>query len=137
MKRLIAILTFVMLICKVSASQAVSDSVNVVRTVDEVTSFKLYPTSNMWTFLKLDTRNGRLWQVQWSLEDNKRFEFDLSTISQVWKDEEVNGRFVLYSTTNTYNFIMLDQINGKAYQVQWSQEPFKRFVIPIVPGVQY
>jgi len=120
-----------MLIFTVPASQAVTDTEN------EVMSFKLYPTTNMWTFLKLDTRNGKIWQVQWNLEENKRFEFELSTISIVWKDEEVPGRFVLYPTTNTYNFILLDQVNGKTYQVQWSQEQDKRFVIPIVPGVQY
>lgn len=137
MKRLFAILIFVMLIFKVSASQATIDTLNVARSVNEVARFKLYPTANMWTFLKLDTHNGRLWQVQWNLEDNKRFEFELSTISLVWKDEEVAGRFVLYPTTNTYNFVMLDQINGKTYQVQWSQEQDKRFVIPIVSGLQY
>ena len=32
--------------------------------------FKLYPTQNIYTFLLLDTINGRTWQVQWSL-DNK------------------------------------------------------------------
>ena len=28
--------------------------------------YKLYPTQNMWTFLKLDTETGRIWQVQYS-----------------------------------------------------------------------
>lgn len=94
-------------------AQTVTDSATVVRSVDEVARYKLYPTTNMWTFLKLDTRNGRIWQVQWSFEDDKRFETALSLYSVVWKDEEVNGRFILYPTTNNYNFIMLDQINGK------------------------
>lgn len=112
-------------------AQTVTDFATVVRSVDEVARYKLYPTANMWTFLKLDTRNGRIWQVQWSFEDDKRFETALSLYSVVWKDEEVNGRFILYPTTNNYNFIMLDQINGKTYQVQWSQEPDKRIIVPI------
>lgn len=130
MKKLFAILTFLMLIFTISA-QTITDKANVVRTIDEVESFKLYPTTNMWTFLKLDTRNGRIWQVQWSLNDENRFETILSSTPQVWKDEEINGRFILCPTTNNYNFIMLDQINGKVYQVQWSQDPNNRWVIPI------
>lgn len=27
----------------------------------EVPVYKLYPTENFWTFLKLDTRNGKIW----------------------------------------------------------------------------
>lgn len=112
-------------------AQTITDSTTVVRSIDEVARYKLYPTTNMWTFLKLDTRNGRIWQVQWSFEEDKRFEVALSSYPIAWKYEEVNGRFILYPTTNNYNFIMLDQINGKTYQVQWSQEPDKRIVVPI------
>jgi hypothetical protein len=130
MKRLFVILTFMMLKLMVSA-QGATDTVKVVRMIDDVASFKLFPTANMWTFLKLDTRNGKIWQVQWSVENDKRFETGLSLRSLIWKDEEINGRFVLYPTTNNYNFIMLDQVNGKTYQVQWSFEDNQRFVIPI------
>lgn len=130
MKRFFIFSAFLMLFYTLSA-QNVTDSVTVVRSVDEVARYKLYPTTNMWTFLKLDTRNGRIWQVQWSFEGEKRFETVLSSYPIAWKYEEVNGRFILYPTTNNYNFIMLDQINGKTYQVQWSQDPDKRFVVPI------
>ena len=37
----------------------------------------------------------------------------------------------LTENSNNYNFIMLDQVNGKTYQVQWSQEAEKRIVVPI------
>ena len=42
---------------------------------DEVPGrFELYPTNNMYTFILLDTKNGRTWQVQWSTDGpNKRF----------------------------------------------------------------
>ena len=36
-------------------------------------AYKLYPTSNTWTFIKLNTRNGKLWQVQYNVDDDKRF----------------------------------------------------------------
>ena len=33
--------------------------------------FKLYPTKNTYTFLLLDVKLGRTWQVQWSNDDNR------------------------------------------------------------------
>ena len=35
--------------------------------------FDLYPTSNMYTFILMDTETGRTWQVQWSTEASRRF----------------------------------------------------------------
>ena len=84
----------------------------------------------MYTFIKLNTRNGQMWQVQWGTESKYRFETTLSDISRVNKDEEKNGRFFLYPTTNIYNFILLDQIDGRAWQVQWGKED-ERLVIRI------
>lgn len=33
--------------------------------------YKLYSTENLYTFLQLDTRTGKIKQVQWSLEEKK------------------------------------------------------------------
>ena len=33
-------------------------------------NYKMYPTENMWTFLKLDTRTGKVWQVQYSVNSD-------------------------------------------------------------------
>ncbi len=94
--------------------------------------YKLFPTSNMWTFLKLDTRNGRVWQVQFSVKGSDyRFETPLSTTYRVEITKEKNGRFTLYPTTNIYNFILLDQIDGRTWQVQWGTEYKDRGVFPI------
>lgn len=70
----------------------------------------------------LDTRTGRLWMVQWSLDYDHRFETVLSDKkwSEVLNREEKNGRYELYSTTNIFNFLMLDTYNGDTFQVQWS-----------------
>ena len=98
---------------------------------DSTVVYRLFSTSNMYTFIKLNTRNGQMWQVQWGTESKYRFETTLSDISRVNKDEEKNGRFFLYPTTNIYNFILLDQIDGRAWQVQWSTEAEERMVIRI------
>lgn len=92
--------------------------------------YRLFSTRNMYTFIKLDTRNGQMWQVQWGTEDKFRFVNTLSDISRVNKDEEKNGRFFLYPTTNIYNFILVDQIDGRTWQVQWGEKE-NRAVIPI------
>ena len=92
--------------------------------------YRLFSTQNKWTYIKLNTRNGQLWQVQYSLEDNN-MEVPLSLITRVSKEEEKNGRFFLYPTQNIYNFILLDQLNGRVWQVQWSIEEKSRMVIQI------
>lgn len=89
---------------------------------DSNVAYRLFSTRNVYMFIKLDTRNGQMWQVQWSTESKSRFETILSDISQVNKDEEQNGRFFLYPTTNIYNLILLDQIDGRTWQVQWGKE---------------
>lgn len=96
--------------------------------------YRLFPTQNMWTFLKLDTMTGRIWQVQYSIRGEEyRFETILSStdITDILKQEKTVGRFTLHPTTNTYNFIMLDQIDGYTYQVQWDSNIENRFVLPI------
>ena len=93
--------------------------------------YQLFPTDNIWTFIKLNTRNGQMWQVQYSLEAGDRFETLLNAYPQIEEDYEENGRFTLQPTTNTYNFILLDQIDGRVWQVQWSQKPEERFLLRI------
>lgn len=97
---------------------------NVVDNVKEIqgANFRLFPTTNMWTFIKLDTRNGLLWQVQYSLNPENRMVTYLNLGRLASVNEEVKDRFTLYPTQNMYNFILLDQVNGKTWQVQWATE---------------
>src|SRR5205809_3275015 len=64
--------------------------------------FRLFPTQNMWTFIKLNTRNGQMFQVQFNMKSESRFVTNLSLESLVSKEKEVNDRFILYSTQNIY-----------------------------------
>ena len=99
--------------------------------VNDGTRYELYSTQNIWTFLKLDTRTGRIWQVQYSLEEGKRGEWILNAQSLTQNSEGKNRRFQLYPTSNIFNFILLDHSNGKTYQVQWSQKEELRMIVPI------
>jgi hypothetical protein len=93
--------------------------------------YRLFPTQNMLTFIKLNTRNGQMWQVQYDVQGDNRGVTFLSILPLVPKEKEVDGRFTLYSTENIYTFILLDQLEGKTWQVQWSIDPKNRGVIPI------
>ena len=129
MKRVLISLIFI-LISITSYAQSSSEAPVQNISNDSIVVYRLFATRNIYTFIKLNTRNGQMWQVQWGLESSYRYETTLSNISRVNKEEEKNGRFFLYPTTNIYNFILLDQISGKTWQVQWGKEE-TRAVIPI------
>ncbi len=104
---------------------------------DAADRYKLYPTQNMWTFLKLDTQDGRIWQIQWTLDDiSKARAYNALTPINITplideNEKRDNGRFELYPTTNLYNFILMDQIEGRIWQVQWSHDIAQRAIISL------
>jgi hypothetical protein len=130
MKRIMLLALFVVTsVCSFGQSE-VTERSNQQNKLLPVT-YQLFPTQNRWTFLKLNTRNGMIWQVQYDTEGENRFEADLNIISLVDKEKEVDNRFTLYSTQNIWTFILFDQIDGKSWQVQWSIEPESRSIWPI------
>jgi hypothetical protein len=130
MKTIISILLVLTTMC--SCAQTGKKQIDKISAQDtNAVVYRLYPTQNMWNFIKLNTRNGQMWQVQFSVEDNNRFTTFLSREQLVAKEQEVNGRFTLYPTQNIHTFILLDQIDGKTWQVQWSIEPKERGIVPI------
>lgn len=96
-----------------------------------VSRFKLIPTKNMWIFIKLDTGNGRTWLVQYSTSEDNRLETSLCDKPLVLDPVPPAGRFELYPTENSYNFILLDKDFGTTYQVQWGVESKDRLRVPI------
>jgi hypothetical protein len=99
----------------------------------EAVTYKLFETTNMWTFIKLDTRNGLMWQVQYAINDDAaRFQTVLNDIPLFEGWDKENGRFTLYPTKNMYTFILLDQVDGRMWQVQWSTEPKNRGIVDII-----
>ena len=95
--------------------------------------YKLYPTTNMWTFLKLDTCLGYVWQVQYDINGNNRmqslFIFSRVDWNESWEPKDNIGRFELYPTQNMYNFLLMDKKNGRIWQIQWSTSPDSRGLI--------
>jgi hypothetical protein len=94
--------------------------------------FRLYPTTNRFTFLRLNTSTGFIDVVQYSTSDAANtMIYGLSKFALVL-DGPVD-RFTLYPTQNIWTFLLLDQVEGRTYQVQWSVEPEKRIVMQIYP----
>ena len=100
-------------------------------------TFELYETQNIWTFIKLNTATGEIWQVQYTLSDDhpslETVLNDRPLIVTTNPNEKIPGRFSLYPTKNLYNYILLDQMDGRVWQVQWGFEPDKHLIIPIIP----
>jgi hypothetical protein len=88
-------------------------------------AFKLFPTQNIWTQLKLDTRDGRIWQDSISTSGApSESPVQLTPLT----GSPFVGRFTLSPTQNIWNFVLLDTSGGRTWQVQWGTNPF---VVPI------
>ena len=90
--------------------------------------YKMFQTQNNNILLKLDTKRGRIWMVQYRMKDQQAMELTIDYFSAVSESDGWNGRFEMYPTNNMYNFIMIDTETGQVYQVQWSFDKNKRFV---------
>jgi len=110
------------------ASLTLAEEVRLEPTQNPDAPYRLFNTQNLYTLLKLDTRAGRIWQVQWGDEDY-RFTVPINTKALVSGGKP--GRFTLHSTGNIYTFILVDQEIGDAWQVQWHTEADGRFIVPI------
>lgn len=99
--------------------------------MNDCPAYELYRTDNMWTFLKLETSTGKIWQVQYAVGDGDAFQVVLNDISLAFDGMETAGRFKLHPTDNIYNVLLLDTHTGSVWQAQWSQNPDNRGVIPI------
>ena len=121
------IITLLAIIAQLSFSQSV-DFPATEYTQDPKANYRLYKTKNTYNFIKLDTRTGQMEMVQWST-GNYTMTYPLSDTKLVYSaEDEIPGRFTLYATTNIYNFVLLDQIDGRTWQVQWHTDRENRLV---------
>ncbi len=95
---------------------------------ESVGRFKIYPTDNMYVFLKLDTETGIIYLIQWNLDESKEFEAILNSKELGFGDLRYPGRFELYPTKNIYQFILLDTEMGSTWHVQWGTEREKLWI---------
>lgn len=126
MKKLFCTLILLLAVCYSAIAIDDNHATIVAPTNMNVTNFVLYPTANKYTFLKLDTRNGVVSQVQFSM-GNDQIEVYLNDTPLIFENEEKEpGRFALYPTTNMWTFLLLDSKDGSVWQIQWNNEKSNR-----------
>lgn len=88
--------------------------------VTETPRFRVYKTENIFTTLLLDTRTGRLWQAQYSL-DEKHFEGTTPISTELHASpNDPNGRFALTKTHNMWTYILTDTKTGALWHCQFA-----------------
>lgn len=90
--------------------------------------FKLYQTDNIYTLLELDSKTGRIKQVQWSLESDNEGSVTINDNDLAYGMGYGSGSFELYPTKNMYQFILIDKTDGRKWHVQWGMEESKRWI---------
>lgn len=93
--------------------------------------YKIYPTENMYNLLRLDTKTGKIDQIQWSLDDTNEGYVSINSRDLTNGQGYGSGTFELYPTKNMYQFILLNKVSGAAWHVQWGIEYAKRWIRPI------
>ena len=99
--------------------------------------YRLFPTDNIWTHLLLDTRTGRVWQVHFNVSDDGvsgTISVNYNSLIKA-NDPPNDGRFTLYPTKNMYNFLLLDQNDGRIWQIQWSFNENNRGIVSRLPSL--
>lgn len=83
--------------------------------------FQLFETRNMWTFILLDTFNGRLWQVQFSVEGVEYMMYvpinNTPLIKSIGK-----SIFTIQPMTSIYQYYLINEKNGDMWMFQWATE---------------
>jgi hypothetical protein len=93
--------------------------------------FQIFPTNDESMFIKLDSRNGKMWQIQLYMDKSNCCETILNSTPLVMIENEQKGRFTIQKSNQLNHFFLLDQVNGNVYKVQWSYKEKQRSVIQI------
>ena len=61
------LITFILILFTTTLfAQSTSETLIQNISTDTEVTYRLFSTKSMYTFIKFDTRNGKMWQVQWS-----------------------------------------------------------------------
>lgn len=90
--------------------------------------YKLYQTDNLYTLLQLDTKTGKIVQVQWALKSEEEGSFIINSNDLSYGVGYGSGSFELYPTKNMYQFILIDKTDGRKWHVQWGIGEAKRWI---------
>ena len=87
-----------------------------------VPNFKLVSTENIQVFLKLDTSRGLIEMVRFGTREKDRRESTVNYYPLATGDDAVPGRFELYPTEYVRTYLLLDVLDGRTWQVEWTYD---------------
>ncbi len=76
-------------------------------------TYKFYQTDNVHNQLRLNVKNGELFQIQ---DDGQKFLVHGVDSFNINNDD----RYILYKTKNIWTYILLDKCTGRLWQCQYS-----------------
>ena len=92
-----------------SKSDTLSNSPNII----EPFNYSIFPTNDESIFIKLDSRNGKMWQIQLYMDKSSCCETVLNSFPLVSIEHEQKGRFTIQRSNQLNYFYLLDQIDVK------------------------
>lgn len=115
---------------------------------DDIERYKLYPTENMYTFIKLDTSNGLMWQVQYGVGDVDALQSVLSdwklaeTVDEI--TEEYNEIYKDWEENNEKPPLSLERVlaietiakNGR-FKLYPTQNMYNFILLDVIDGYTY
>lgn len=81
--------------------------------------FVLYNSEHLFTFLKLDTRTGKIWKIYSDTSAERVKQEAINTKELAPADGSENGRFSLHKTGNMYICILMDNTDGRVWHIEW------------------
>lgn len=89
------------------------------KTSDWTNRFQMFSTQNMWTFILLDSYNGRLWQVQYSTQDLDEL-FCIPINEHKLDPDNEKCTFSIQPLISMYQYYLINDATGDMWKFQWS-----------------
>lgn len=81
--------------------------------------FQMFSTQNMWTFILLDSYDGRLWQVQYSTHDwDELLCIPINKYKLLSNNEKCT--FSIQSLISMFQYYLINDNTGDMWKFQWS-----------------
>ncbi len=80
--------------------------------------FKLIKTENMWNFILLDEFDGRLWQVQFTVDEDA-FAGSIPINTSRFSNTQ-SKKFKVEPLISMFQFYLINDENGDMWKFQWS-----------------
>ncbi len=110
------------------AQEAVVEIKNIPYEQNTNVRFRIFSTHNINFSILLDTSTGEAWQIQKRGGETPAAALKINDKRLVDGNMLPAGRFTIYATQNLWNFFLLDQIDGKLWQLQIGTSDDHRFL---------